>query len=410
MDSEILWLVVIVGILAGVGLVLNPVESTIPPTPAISMINTTSGNVTSLVYNGFVEFIEGSGITITPNYTNNEIIFAATGGGGINNTISSIGLGESIVSGQVLIDHQLKGLSVSGDLVIGSNDTDVIISYIDGLSTGEANTMSSPTHANSLVLAKNLVDLPIKGIACGGSIICSSNTTDVTLTYTATGGGNATNLDDLGDTKLTASAIWHILQSDGVRYVNKLFKIDSVTANGGDTFVTAVNNQTGDITTKQFSVNLITCSGTDKVNSINNATGQVTCSTDQTGSGGAPRGGYLMATWSQSMTKTNIGTAFTNVYTQTNSNGKAILIDTDAFTTARLYVQWNKVGSGTQSCQIINGATVLVSTDVVSGANDSGFNAIPAGLLNAENSFGIQCKSTTAADDPIFEGATIWLK
>ena len=59
---------------------------------------------------------------------------------------------------------------------------------------------------------------------------------------------------------------------------------------------------------------------------------------------------------------------------------------------------------------MINGATVLVSTDVVSGSNDSGFDAIPAGLLNAENPFRIQCKSTTSTDDPIFESASIWMK
>ena len=47
-----------------------------------------------------------------------------------------------------------------------------------------------------------------------------------------------------------------------------------------------INNQTGVITTNQFSVNLKTCSGNDKVSAIDNLTGTVVCSTDQN-SGGA---------------------------------------------------------------------------------------------------------------------------
>ena len=123
-------------------------------------------------------------------------------------------------------------------------------------------------------------------------------------------------------------------------------------------------------------------------------------------------GGYLMAHWDQSSTKTNIGTSFVDVYTQTNSIGKAIKIDTTGFTTIRLMVTWNKVGSGTQSIQVIavDDASVIVSKDIVSGENDTGFVAIPAGSLNEEHSYKLQVKSTTSGDDPVFEGASIWLK
>lgn len=119
----------------------SPVES-IPPTDAIYMINTTSGNVTASRYNSSVEFVEGSGITITPDYLSNEITFTATGGGGINNTISSIGTQQSIVSGQILNDHQLKGIACGGDLQCSNNSTDVTISY----------TFSSSSPSGTLIL------------------------------------------------------------------------------------------------------------------------------------------------------------------------------------------------------------------------------------------------------------------
>ena len=71
---------IIVGLFLSISLLVlqSPVES-IPPTDAIYMINTTSGNVTASRYNSFVEFI-GSGITITPNYSTNEITFTASNG------------------------------------------------------------------------------------------------------------------------------------------------------------------------------------------------------------------------------------------------------------------------------------------------------------------------------------------
>ena len=356
--------------------------------------------------------------------------------GAINNTLSSVGHAESIVSGQILNDHQFKGIGCGGDIVCSSNNTDVTISYTDGLGTGEANTASSSGLGFSLVLPKSGIDLPFRGIFCAGDLLCSSNGTDVRISYIDTPGGSSA-LDDLTDVIITSPALFSTLFYNGAEWIDKIFTINSQSATNGN-FITGINNQTGVITTQTFKINTqsssvgnfisgidnstgvittqtlksntTTCSGTDKFSAYNNSTGTFTCSTDQSGSGGAPRGGYLMAHWDQSSTKTNIGTSFVNVYTQTNANGNAILMDTDTFTEVRLYIQWNKVGAGTQTCQVINGATALVSTDVVSGANDSGWDAIPAGLLNAENAFRLQCKSTTAADDPIFESASVWMK
>ena len=277
-------------------------------------------------------------------------------------------------------------LNGSGILITPDYDLKTITFSASGGSGGENNTASSSGVGESLVLAKSGTDLPFKSIAVSGDLQITSNDTDVIISFTETGIGSV-SLDDLTDVIITSPAALSTLFYDGINWIDKIFTINSFD---------------------------VTCSGTDKVSrvAISNQTGlqTITCSTDETGSGGTPRGGYLVAHWTMSQTKSNIGTSFVDVYIQTNSNGKAILIDTDAFTTARLQIQWNKIGTGTQSCQVINGATVLVSTDVVDGNNDSGFDAIPAGLLNAENPFRIQCKSTTSTDDPIFESASIWMK
>lgn len=134
------------------------------------------------------------------------------------------------------------------------------------------------------------------------------------------------------------------------------------------------------------------------------------------GTWAAPGGGTaresLVAQWSQSITKTNIGTAFVNIYNQTNADGKSVSIDTNGKTEARLSVNWNKIGAGTQTVQVIDvvGSVVLISMNVVSGYNETALTAIPASLLNTVKRYNLRAKSTTAADDPIFEGAAIYLK
>lgn len=133
-------------------------------------------------------------------------------------------------------------------------------------------------------------------------------------------------------------------------------------------------------------------------------------SLEEQGGGGTARWS-LAAQWSQSITKTNIGTAMADVYNQTNAAGKKLLIDTNAKTDCRLSVNWNKVGTGTQTVEVVDDANnVLLSITVVSGFNDSTSVAIPAAFQNVVTAVRLRAKSTTGADDPVFEGAALYLR
>lgn len=127
-----------------------------------------------------------------------------------------------------------------------------------------------------------------------------------------------------------------------------------------------------------------------------------------------PSGGReeLVAMWDVSSTKTNIGTSFVDIYTQTNADGKSVRIDTTGKTEVLLQVLWNKVGTGTQTVQVleVGTANVLISMDVVSGNNVTALTDIPAFAESAVKIYKLQAKSTTAGDDPVFEGARIYLK
>src|SRR3972149_4394611 len=73
-------LLVLMALIGILGLLYMDAAATPPPTPAIKMINTTTGNVTALDYNGFAEFIAGAGMTITPNFATSEITFSSGAG------------------------------------------------------------------------------------------------------------------------------------------------------------------------------------------------------------------------------------------------------------------------------------------------------------------------------------------
>lgn len=80
--------ILIVGVICGLvlGITFSPKITdaiySIPPTPAFRVINSSSLNVTASSYNDYVEFVAGTGMTISPNFANNKITFTSTGGGG----------------------------------------------------------------------------------------------------------------------------------------------------------------------------------------------------------------------------------------------------------------------------------------------------------------------------------------
>lgn len=123
-----------------------------------------------------------------------------------------------------------------------------------------------------------------------------------------------------------------------------------------------------------------------------------------------PRGAQLVYATDTARTFTNIGTAFVNV--QARSDGMSFGVDTGQYDQVKMIVHWTKIGTGTQTVQIIDKATstVLISMDVVSGVNVSPTNAISAALQDTSKLYLIQAKSTVAADDPVFEGIRVYMR
>ena len=370
--------------------------SYIPPTPAFKIINTTSGNVTASTYDDFVEFVAGTGITISPNYALNEITFSAPPAG--LTSIHQIGNVSSsgCLENEILKVNSTGYFDCAADATGGSsalNDlTDVIITspaYLSTLFYDGANWIDKIFSVHS------------KTCSAGQFVNDINNQTGVVSCGAPSGSGNVTNLNDAGDVVLTSPSPLSVLYYVGTQWIDKIFSVNTQSASN-DVFITGINNQTGVITTNQFSVNSITCSGTDKISAINNVTGLVTCSTDESGGGTARES--LVAYWPIDATKSNIGTSFANVYT-TGLNDP-MRIDTNGKTTATLQIDWTKVGAGTQICKIAQvGAenTILIMhTNLVSGINTNTTVSIPVAQQDIIANYKAMCRSTTSTDDPVW--------
>jgi hypothetical protein len=122
---------------------------------------------------------------------------------------------------------------------------------------------------------------------------------------------------------------------------------------------------------------------------------------------------HLVADWMVDRIWVTIGTSYDDVYDITDSNGDGIRIDTNGMTTATINIMWTKIGTGIQTCQIVditNATNVLITSgSLVSGENTLVAQAIPAGLLDNIKTYKIQCKSTVGLDAPIFLHGTVLL-
>lgn len=116
--------------------------------------------------------------------------------------------------------------------------------------------------------------------------------------------------------------------------------------------------------------------------------------------------------WTVDQTLTNIGTSFTDVYT--SGRGDPLRIDTNGKTTATLIIDWTKIGTGNQTCQIVsttNSTVVLIRfSNLVSTLNINATQDISANAENRIDTFKPQCMSTELTDSPIWHTGQVLLR
>ena len=122
----------------------------------------------------------------------------------------------------------------------------------------------------------------------------------------------------------------------------------------------------------------------------------------------------LAAQWDVSSTKSNIGSAFIDIYAQANAAGKPVAVDFLGRLQARVVVLWNKIGTGTQQLKVCDSSdpSKILHTfaDLASGENDSGLISLPAWFLNSRRSIKLMALSSVTTDDPVFESARVYVR
>ena len=352
-----------------------------------------------------------------------------TNGGGLQNITGISSSGTITFSG--LSAGGIVKTDTSGNLLLATAGTDYEnpITFSDGLTrtTNTVNIGGSITANRDIALGSNTFSFSGSGLVAIGNTTASGKlsiddgTTNPSLFINKTNGtGNILTLQKSG------TGVFTISNSGAVQISSTSTSAFTVSNNGGSSnffsedtsgAIIQIGSSTGDATGVLFVLDSKT--GADPITGVvngaqyyNSTNNRFRCYENGAWRDCISLREDLVAHWNLSSTKTNIGTAFVDIFTQTNSDGKSVQIDTNDKTQLRLVVNWNKVGTGTQTVQIleVGTANVLATMNVVSGRNDTGIINIPAFATNSVKYYKIQAKSTTAGDDPVFESASITLK
>ena len=107
----------------------------------------------------------------------------------------------------------------------------------------------------------------------------------------------------------------------------------------------------------------------------------------------------------QSITKTNIGTTFVDLYT--DYGGRNFFVDLTSYTKIRYHVNANiPGGSGTQNLRIVDNGNinnVLMDIVITNGQNVGTITIPDPSFKNFRGRVRIQVKSTSANDDPTYD-------
>lgn len=252
------------------------------------------------------------------------------------------------------------------------------------ITLGEGLTANqSPILTNATIYLLNATPTTIGGIRVGN---CSVNN--------FVNGFNSTN----GVTCNGAGTVTSITQGVGL-----FFRTDPITTTGIIDLANASSTTIGGVI-------IGNCTSGNFINGFNNTNG-VTCGTPTAGSSATFQ---LLDRVYFSKTKTNVGTAYVDVY-NTGLDPEDTLLNTTGMTQIRILVTVDYVGAGTTS-STFNQSTSNVNSFYVFNYTadcdpcDSNWQNLPAWASNVEVFIEPQIKSTTSTDDPIYKGHQIWLR
>lgn len=274
---------------------------------------------------------------------------------------------------------------------------------LDAGGDGEANTASNLNPNTGIFASKVGVDLQFKSLINGTGIGLSSNSTNITITNTSSG-GESTVCNNVGTGNQLCSG----------GNVN----LDTLIAGTGITITDTTDDWTFASQCNNTGTGQAVCESGNNINSLIAGTGITITDTngDLTIASTPPEdGGQLIAVVYQSVTKTNIGTSFVDVYTSAFDMENLVRVDCSLFTEFRVLALWDYVGSGIQTVQWVdvnNNSNVFLQASTFSSDQDpysTGYFTKDSWCTG--NTFlEMQAKSSVAGDDPTARGYVIYAK
>lgn len=329
---------------------------------------------------------------------------------------------ELIISGVV-------GLAVISALLLipafAGNDVYVFERRVTATSNS-TDTTDCINLANQYQIVLNTTngDCYIRALANGNGISIQSNSTHLIINTTSSGGSETTVCNNLGSVGegIVASS------SDGNCDFKKLLGGTGISLSANGTRITITNTLpeatsasnvgSGEGLFKQETSNDL------EFKSLIEGDGITITDTTDDYTINATRIGQLLLYAFQSVTKTNLPTSYTGIYTATFDADVLASVEFTNAKEVRILWAWDYVGSSAQQCRWVNRdnmAFVLYESSTftadqtpntyVFGVNtgDSGWFAKPANF-NGEISILWQCKSANGTDDPIAKGYSIYVR
>ena len=259
-------------------------------------------------------------------------------------------------------------------------------------------------------------DCFVRSLANGTGIKLAVNSTHVIINSTS-GGGETTvcaSVGSIGESIINSTSAGNcnfkkLLAGTGISLSSNGTRITIINTLPDDTV--CVNVGSGSQVYKEGECNFRTLVGSSDI-SITNTSNTVVIDFNGTE---YKRVAQTVGQTYFSLTKTNIGTAYVDVYVSAFDEENIMKIDFRNATQFHISYIWDYVGTGTQQLRwvdVANNSNVLWDTLTFTTDQDgisSGFQALP---VWANNEFTIewQGKSTTGTDDPIAKGYRIQLR
>lgn len=293
--------------------------------------------------------------------------------------------------------------------LIGSSDisvtqqTDTITIDFNGTVSGESTVCGNVGTGNTIHVGGS--NCNAKSLIAGTGITITDTTDDWTIASTVVDTNACTNTGTGEAVCESANNINSLIAGTGITIVDTTGDL-TISSTGGDTTVCA---NVGGFTEifKDGNCNFKTLNCDTEISCTSN-TNDINIDVDTIG--------QQQIFVHQSVTKTNIGTSYIDVWVTLFDMEEMTLLHPNNATLFYISFQYDYVGTGTQQCRFVNtanNAEVLYESSTFTAdqnSNLSGWFTKPAWATSLVYSIEMQCKSTVAGDDPIVKGYIVYAK